>query len=85
MKRILLATDGSNFALSSAAYLADLYEGASDLEVTVLNILPSAPPFIVRSNMILWFGKIMQPGRKKEKRKPKSIQKRPLRYSGAGG
>lgn len=44
MKQILLATDGSNFALSSAAYLADLYKGASDLEVTVLNILPSVPP-----------------------------------------
>ena len=44
MKRILLATDGSNFARSSAAYLADLYKGASDLKVTVLNILPSVPP-----------------------------------------
>lgn len=44
MKRILLATDGSNSAMSSAAYLADLYGGASEPEVTVLNILPSAPP-----------------------------------------
>jgi len=44
MKKILLATDGSNYALKSAAYLADLYKGTSDLEVTVLNILPSIPP-----------------------------------------
>jgi nucleotide-binding universal stress UspA family protein len=43
MKRILLATDGSNFSLSAAAYLADLYKGSSDLDFTVLNILPAAP------------------------------------------
>ena len=44
MRRILLTTDGSDFALSSARYLSQLYKDAPDLEVTVLNILPSIPP-----------------------------------------
>jgi nucleotide-binding universal stress UspA family protein len=44
MKRILLATDGSEHALGASKYLADLYKGASDVEVTVLHISPPVPP-----------------------------------------
>lgn len=44
MKRILLTTDGSEYALRSSAYLADLYKGALDGEITVLNISPPVPP-----------------------------------------
>ncbi len=44
MKRILLATDGSEYALRSSAYLADLYKGTSDVEITVLHISPPVTP-----------------------------------------
>ncbi len=44
MKRILLATDGSEHALWASKYLADLYKGAPDVEVTVLHISPPVPP-----------------------------------------
>lgn len=44
MRNILLATDGSRNALGGAHYVASLYKGVSDLEVTVLNISPSIPP-----------------------------------------
>jgi nucleotide-binding universal stress UspA family protein len=44
MRRILMTTDGSENALKSAAYLADLYGEARDLEITVLSIYTAAPP-----------------------------------------
>jgi nucleotide-binding universal stress UspA family protein len=44
MKRILLATDGSEYALSASAYLANVYKGTSDVEITVLHISPPVPP-----------------------------------------
>jgi nucleotide-binding universal stress UspA family protein len=44
MRRILLATDGSEYALRSSAYLADLYKGTSDVEIAVLHISPPVPP-----------------------------------------
>jgi len=44
MKRILLATDGSEHALGASKYLADLYKGASDVEITALHISPPVPP-----------------------------------------
>ena len=44
MRRILLATDGSRNALGAAHYVANLHKGASDVEVTVLNVSPSIPP-----------------------------------------
>lgn len=44
MKRILLATDGSEYALSASTYLTDLYKEASDVEITVLHISPPVPP-----------------------------------------
>ena len=44
MRRILLTTDGSENALKSAAYLADLYGDAHDLEMTLLSIYPAVPP-----------------------------------------
>lgn len=44
MKRILLATDGSENALGASKYLADLYRGASDVLVTILHISPPVPP-----------------------------------------
>jgi nucleotide-binding universal stress UspA family protein len=44
MRRILLSTDGSRNALGAAHYVANLFKGASDLEVTVLNISPAIPP-----------------------------------------
>mgnify|MGYP002389239473 CR=1 FL=1 len=44
MRRILLATDGSRNALGAVHYVANLYKGASDVEVTVLNISPPIPP-----------------------------------------
>ena len=34
MRRILMTTDGSENALKAAAYLADLYGKARDLEIT---------------------------------------------------
>jgi nucleotide-binding universal stress UspA family protein len=43
-RRILLATDGSRNATGAAHYLANLYKGALDVEVTVLNISPAVPP-----------------------------------------
>lgn len=44
MKRILLATDGSGHALGASRYLADLYRGAADVEITALHISPPVPP-----------------------------------------
>jgi nucleotide-binding universal stress UspA family protein len=44
MQKILLAIDGARNALGAAHYVANLYKGASDAEVTVLNISPSIPP-----------------------------------------
>jgi len=44
MRKILLATDGSRDAMRAAHYIARLYKGASDVEVTVLNISPAIPP-----------------------------------------
>lgn len=44
MKRILLATDGSEYALRASAYLANLYKGSSEVEITVLHISPPVPP-----------------------------------------
>ncbi|MDD5206999.1 MAG: universal stress protein, partial [Desulfobacterales bacterium] len=44
MRRILLATDGSQHALKSAYYLSDLYKGASDVHVTVLTVSSAIPP-----------------------------------------
>ena len=39
MRRILLATDGSRNALGAVHYVANLYKGASDVEVMVLNLI----------------------------------------------
>jgi nucleotide-binding universal stress UspA family protein len=83
MKRILLATDGSHFALSSAAYLADLYEGASDLEVTVLNILPSVPPLyteehhdpMMQKHYAVWKKKRIEEGKKYTEEAVKVLQR----------
>jgi len=83
MKRILLAVDGSNFALSSAAYLADLYEGASDLEVTVLNILPSVPPLyleerhdpLIQKDYAVWKKEIVEEGKKHTEEAVKVLQR----------
>lgn len=44
MRRILLTTDGSENALKTAAYLADLYGGTADLEITILSVYPAVPP-----------------------------------------
>ena len=44
MQRILLTTDGSENALKNAAYLADLYGGTANLEVTILSVYPAVPP-----------------------------------------
>lgn len=44
MRNVLLATDGSEHALRSAFYLAELYNGVSDVHVTVLSVSPSIPP-----------------------------------------
>jgi len=44
MKKILLATDGSEYALGASKYLADLYKETSDVEITVLHISPPVPP-----------------------------------------
>jgi nucleotide-binding universal stress UspA family protein len=83
MKRILLAVDGSNFALNSAAYLADLYEGAPDLEVTVLNILPSVPPLyleerydpLIQKDYAVWKKEIAEEGKKYTEEAVKVLQK----------
>lgn len=72
MKRILLATDGSKSALSSAAYIANLYAGASDLEITVLNILPPVPPLyleehqdpLIRKHHAVWKEESLEKARK---------------------
>jgi len=44
MKRLLLATDGSGHALGASRYLADLYQGTPDVEITILHISPPVPP-----------------------------------------
>jgi len=44
MRNILLATDGSGHALKGAQYVAELYKGTSDVDVTVLSISPAVPP-----------------------------------------
>ena len=44
MPRILMTTDGSENALKTAAYLADLYGGTANLEVTILSVYPAVPP-----------------------------------------
>lgn len=44
MKRISLATDGSEYSLGASKYLADLYKRTSDVEITVLHISPPIPP-----------------------------------------
>jgi nucleotide-binding universal stress UspA family protein len=44
MRRILMTTDGSENALKAAAYLADLYRDARDLEITILSLYPAVPP-----------------------------------------
>lgn len=72
MKRILLSTDGSNSALSSAIYIANLYAGASEVEITILNILPSVPPLyleerhdpLIRKHYAAWREKALEEARK---------------------
>ena len=72
MKRILLATDGSRFALSSAGYIANLYAGMSDLEIMVLSILPSVPPLyleehhdpLIRKHYSVWQEETLEKARK---------------------
>jgi nucleotide-binding universal stress UspA family protein len=44
MRNILLTTDGSEHALKGAQYVAELYKGASDVDVTVLTISSAVPP-----------------------------------------
>jgi nucleotide-binding universal stress UspA family protein len=44
MRKVLLTTDGSDFSSKSAAYLAQLYRGTKDVEVTLLHVSPSVPP-----------------------------------------
>ncbi|MBN2033636.1 MAG: universal stress protein [Deltaproteobacteria bacterium] len=44
MRNILLATDGSDHSLRGAQYVADLYKGATDVDVTILTISPTIPP-----------------------------------------
>jgi len=44
LRRILLATDGSEHSLGPSENLADLYKGTSDVEITVLHISPPVPP-----------------------------------------
>ena len=72
MNRILLATDGSNFAFSAAAYLAHLYKGNSEVEVTVITILPSVPPIyreelqdpMIQRDYAEWSKRKIEEGRK---------------------
>jgi len=47
MRRVLIAIDGSKNALKSVAYTANLYQGNSDLEVTLLHIHPAIPSIFV--------------------------------------
>jgi len=83
MKQILLATDGSNFSLSAAAYLADLYKESSDLEVTVLNILPSVPPIyleekhdpLIQKDYAEWKKKKTEEGQRYTKEALKALRK----------
>jgi nucleotide-binding universal stress UspA family protein len=44
MRKILLTTDGSENAIKSASYVADLYGEETDLEVTIFSIYPAVPP-----------------------------------------
>ena len=44
MRNILLATDGSEHSLRGAQYVAELYEGASGVDVSILTISPTIPP-----------------------------------------
>jgi len=83
MKRILLATDGSEYALKGSTYLADLYKGASDVEITVLNISPPVPPIYreehrdpqIRKVYSAWKKKIEQEAEKYIKESAEVIQR----------
>ncbi|MGB9628471.1 MAG: universal stress protein [Thermodesulfobacteriota bacterium] len=44
MRNILLAMDGSEHALKASSYLADLYKGAMDVDITLLHISSPVPP-----------------------------------------
>jgi nucleotide-binding universal stress UspA family protein len=44
LRRVLIATDGSDNALKSASYVAGLYRGDPDIEVTLLHVYPAIPP-----------------------------------------
>jgi len=62
MRSILLATDGSEHSLAGARYVADLYKGATDVNVTVLNVSPAVPPIyreeagdpVIREQFAAW-------------------------------
>jgi len=72
MRRILLATDGSEHSLRPSEYLADLYKGTSDVEITVLHISPPVPPIYreerhdlqIRKAYAAWEKKKEQEGKK---------------------
>ncbi len=47
MRKILMATDGSDHALNGAHYLAQLYRNTPEIEISVLNIAPKVPPLFM--------------------------------------
>ena len=65
MRRILIATDGSEDALRSVEYVANLYGAASDVQVTLLHIYPGAPSIyqeeqhdpLIRKDFMTWKGR----------------------------
>jgi nucleotide-binding universal stress UspA family protein len=71
MRRILLATDGSEHALGSAAYLADLYKGTSDAEITVLHISPPVPPIYREERKDPQIRKVYEAWKKKKEHEAK--------------
>jgi len=83
MKRILLATDGSEYALKGPIYLADLYKGASDVDITILHISPPIPPIYreehrdpqIRKVYSAWKKKIEQEAEKYIKESTEVLQR----------
>jgi len=71
MKRILLATDGSEYALKSSAYLVDLYKGTSEVEITILHISPPVPPIYREERQDPQIRKVYAVWRKKKEQEAK--------------
>jgi nucleotide-binding universal stress UspA family protein len=85
MKQILLATDGSEYALRASAYLANLYRGASDVEITILHISPPVPPIYREQHHDPQIRKVYAVWRKKKEQEAKKYIEESVEVLQRGG